>query len=42
MTFASDEEREKELSRLAGLSDDAFAAAEATYDRAISAKARLP
>lgn len=38
MTFASDEERETELSRLSGLSDDAFAAAEATYDRAIQAK----
>jgi adenine-specific DNA-methyltransferase len=38
MTFASDEEREKELSRLAELSDDAFAATEAAYDKAIQAK----
>ena len=34
MTFASDDEREKELGRLAELSDDAFAATEAAYDRA--------
>lgn len=38
MTFASDEEREKELARLAELSDDAFAATEAAYDRATQAK----
>ncbi|MDH7601923.1 MAG: DNA adenine methylase [Armatimonadota bacterium] len=38
MTFASDEDREKELTRLAELSDDAFAATEAAYDRAIQAK----
>jgi len=38
MAFASDEEREKELNRLAGLSDDAFAATEAAYDRAVQAK----
>ncbi|MHB9037071.1 MAG: DNA adenine methylase [Armatimonadota bacterium] len=34
MAFAGDEEREKELGRLAGLSDDAFAATEAAYERA--------
>lgn len=38
MTFASNEEREKELSRLAELSDDAFAATEAAYDKAIQSK----
>jgi adenine-specific DNA-methyltransferase len=38
MVFASDEEREKELTRLAELSDDAFAATEAAYDKAIQAK----
>ncbi|MCE5314017.1 MAG: DNA adenine methylase [Armatimonadota bacterium] len=38
MTFATDEDREQELGRLAGLSDDAFAATEAAYDRAIQAK----
>lgn len=38
MTFASDEEREKELNRLAELSDDAFAATEAAYDRAAQTK----
>ncbi|MHB9037890.1 MAG: DNA adenine methylase [Armatimonadota bacterium] len=38
MTFASDDEREKELGRLAELSDDAFSATEAAYDRAIHAK----
>jgi len=32
-SFGSDEERETELERLAGLSDDAFAATEATYER---------
>lgn len=42
MTFASEEEREQEHNRLAELSDDAFAAAEATYDRAISAKSGCP
>nr|MCL4500204.1 DNA methyltransferase [Chloroflexota bacterium] len=41
MTFASDEEREKELGRLADLSDDAFAATEAAYDRAVQAKHAL-
>lgn len=38
LSFASDEEREQELNRLAGLSDDAFAASEAAYDRAIQPK----
>jgi len=38
MTFASDEEREKELGRLVELSDDAFAATEAAYERAMQAK----
>ena len=38
MPFASDEEKEQELGRLADLSDDAFAATEAAYDRAIAAK----
>ncbi len=33
VSFGSDEEREKELARLAGLSDDAFAATEAAYER---------
>ena len=42
MTFASDEEREKELSRLAELSDDAFAATEAAFDKAIQAKPECP
>ena len=36
--FSSDEEREKELNRLAELSDDAFAATEAAYERSIRAK----
>ncbi|MCL5103117.1 MAG: DNA adenine methylase [Armatimonadetes bacterium] len=38
MAFASDEEREKELTRLAELSDDAFAATEAAFERAIQTK----
>ncbi|MEN6521117.1 MAG: DNA adenine methylase [Armatimonadota bacterium] len=38
MPFASDDEREKELGRLAELSDDAFAATEAAYERAIQTK----
>ena len=42
MTFASDEEREKELARLAELSDDAFAATEAAYDKAMQAKPECP
>lgn len=33
VSFESDEERSKELERLAGLSDDAFAATEAAYER---------
>ncbi len=41
MAFASDGEREKELARLAELSDDAFAATEAAFDRAIQAKHAL-
>ena len=35
--FTSDEEREEELTRLAALSDDAFTASEAAYDRMIQA-----
>ncbi len=42
MSFASDEDKEQELARLAGLSDDAFAATEAAYDRAIQAKPECP
>ena len=37
--FASDEEREQELTRLAALSDEAFTASEAAYDRMIQAAA---
>ena len=33
LSFASDEERESELQRLAGMSDEAFAATEAAYER---------
>ena len=33
MAFGSDDEREQELARLSGLSDDAFAATEAAYER---------
>ena len=33
LAFESDEEREQELSRLAGLSDEAFSASEAAYER---------
>ncbi|MCE5322390.1 DNA adenine methylase [bacterium] len=40
--FASNEEREKELGRLAELSDDAFAATEAAFDKAIQAKPECP
>ena len=39
VAFASDEECEKELTRLAGLSDEAFTATEAAYDRMIQADA---
>ncbi len=42
LTFASDEDREQELNRLAGLSDDAFAATEAAYERATQPKAEHP
>jgi adenine-specific DNA-methyltransferase len=42
MPFGSDEDREKEMNRLAELSDDAFAATEAAYDRAIKGKAECP
>ena len=38
MAFGSDDEREQELARLAGLSDDAFAATEAAYERMSSAQ----
>jgi len=33
VTFASDDARKEELERLAGLSDEAFAATEAAFDR---------
>lgn len=39
VSFGTDDEREQELFRLAGLSDDAFAATEAAYERVASAKA---
>jgi adenine-specific DNA-methyltransferase len=39
ISFGGDEEREKELARLAGLSDDAFAATETAVDRMIRANA---
>lgn len=42
MSFASDEDKDQELSRLAGLSDDAFAATEAAYDKAIQSKSECP
>ena len=38
MPFSTDEDREKEMNRLAELSDDAFSATEAAYDRVIQAK----
>jgi adenine-specific DNA-methyltransferase len=38
MSFVSDEDKDQELNRLAGLSDDAFAATEAAYDKAIQSK----
>ena len=38
MSFASDEDKDQELARLSGLSDDAFAATEAAYDKAIQSK----
>jgi adenine-specific DNA-methyltransferase len=40
LTFESDEEREQELIRLAGLSDDAFAASEAAFERMLKAGPR--
>ena len=42
VSFGTDEEREKELGRLAEISDDAFAATEAAYDRAIQSKPECP
>lgn len=42
MSFASDEDKDQELSRLAGLSDDAFAATEAAYDKAIGSRTECP
>ena len=36
--FANDEERDAEMGRLAGLSDDAFTATEAAYDRAMATR----
>ncbi len=38
MPFASDEDKDQEVNRLAGLSDESFAATEAAYDRAVQAK----
>lgn len=38
VSFGSDEERADELKRLVALSDDAFAATEAAYDRLARAK----
>jgi adenine-specific DNA-methyltransferase len=40
--FDDEDEREKELERLAGLSDDAFAATEAAYKRVPKPKAEAP
>ena len=40
LAFESDEDREQELSRLAGLSDDAFAASEAAFERMMKAGPR--
>ena len=42
LTFGNDDEREQELFRLAGLSDDAFAATEAAYERMAGEKAPEP
>jgi len=42
MAFASDDDREQELSRLAGLSDEAFAATEAAYEKVTQARAQCP
>jgi len=39
LAFGNDDEREQELFRLAGLSDDAFAATEAAYERLANGKA---
>lgn len=39
ITFDSDEDRTNELTRLAGLSDDAFSATEDAFDRMIKADA---
>jgi len=41
-SFGEEDDREKELERLAGLSDDAFAATEATYKRVPKPKADAP
>ena len=38
MSFASDEDKDQEVNRLAGLSDESFTATEAAYDRAVQAK----
>ena len=42
MSFVSDEDKDQELNRLAGLSDESFAATEAAYDRAVQSKAECP
>ena len=42
LAFGDEDEREKELERLTGLSDDAFAATEATYKRVPKPKAEAP
>lgn len=42
LAFGSDEERETELGRLAKLTDEAFTATEAAYDRAVPKRADAP
>jgi len=42
MAFETDEERENEVGRLAELSDDAFAATEAAFDRAAKSRQECP
>ncbi|MHB1001949.1 MAG: DNA adenine methylase [Armatimonadota bacterium] len=42
MPFDTDDDREQEMNRLAELSDDAFTATEAAYDRMIKGKAECP
>ena len=42
MSFVSDEDKDQELNRLAGLSDESFAATEAAYRRAVQTKSDCP